>query len=361
MRYFIKITLTIIIIVLIGPNYVVGQAIEKKKSVECAKAKATMDEKRSRIKISDYLNNSNAYHVSSRLETPFIALHSNLPESEKKLRNKDDITESSGEDEIKREDLWDFSLRLGLNASQAYYRAWAQGGTEHLSAIGNTVFTATYEKNMIKYSSRVELRYGQTRQANEDFRKSDDIIRIRNRFLRKLSNEQWSFTGNVNFETQFDKGYDRNFENVKSRFMSPGILTETAGLFYEPNDRFNVTLGLSLRQTFFSDRSLSEEYGLEEGDWFRNEAGLSSLIHYSRKIWSNVTYTGYIETFSNAGFSKFMKTDVFVNNEIEGRINDYLTTHFDFSLQYNKDITSRLQIRQILSVGFSYFFLQDKK
>ncbi|MDI6401613.1 DUF3078 domain-containing protein [Balneolaceae bacterium ANBcel3] len=265
----------------------------------------------------------------------------------------DDLLLSTTEDEKKS---WKFSLRGGLNGSQAYYRSWAQGGVDRIAVVGNTVFTGVYTEGSFQYGFRVDMRYGRTSQDRGSFRKSEDMLRVRNQFRRRFTDERFSMTSNINFETQFDKGYDSSFENVQSRFMSPGTLTETVGLSYDPGNHLDLTVGMSLRQTFIKDTTLSERYGLEEGDWFRNEAGFTVIVSYEREIWDNVTYSAYLETFSNLQKSLF-NTDFRINNEFVGRINNYLTANLDFSLQYNDDITKKLQIRQLISIGLNYTFM----
>ncbi|MDG5767887.1 DUF3078 domain-containing protein [Balneolales bacterium ANBcel1] len=258
--------------------------------------------------------------------------------------------------ETEEEGSWDLRFRAGLDGSQAYYRSWAQGGVDRLAVVANTVFAGVYTEGVYQYGFRVNLRYGQTRLNRGDFRKSEDLIRIRNQFQRRFGDDRFSLTANLNFETQFDKGYDSSYENVQSRFMAPGTLTETVGLSFDPDSYFEVTVGISLRQTFMSDTSLSERYGLDKGDWFRNEAGFTLIFQYEREIWENVSYSGHLETFSNLQKS-LLNTDFVLTNELVGRINNYLSTNFEFSLQYNDDITKALQIRQILSVGINYRFM----
>ncbi len=289
------------------------------------------------------------------LLTVFLLLAGGYPSMGQKLpMPTDDLLGSVNDEE--EEGYWDFSLRTGLNGSQAYYRAWAQGGVDRIAVVANTVFSAVYTEGAYQYGTRVTLRYGQTRQDRGEFRKSDDLIRIRNQFRRRFSDERFSLTGNLNFETQFDRGFDRSYENVQSRFLSPGTLTQTAGLSFDPDSYLELTVGMSLRQTFMRDTSLSERYGLDEGDWFRNEAGFTFILKYERKVWDSVTYNGYLETFSNLQKS-MLNTDIVFTNEFVGEINDYLSTNFEFSLQYNDDITNKLQIRQILSVGINYAFM----
>lgn len=262
----------------------------------------------------------------------------------------DDLLRSTQEEKD-----WDIHFRAGLNGSQAYYRAWSKGGVDRIAVVTSTVFSGVYTDGPYQYGFRLDLRYGRTRQGGGEFRKSEDVIRLRNQFRRRFTDERFSLTANVNFETQFDKGYDRSFENVQSRFMTPGTLTETIGLSFDPDSHLESMFGISLRQTFISDTSLSDRYGLDDEEWFRNEAGFTVIMNYDQEIWTNVTYSGYIETFSNLQES-LLRTDIIFTNELVGRINDYLTTNFEFALQYDDDITKALQIKQILSVGLNYTF-----
>ena len=250
---------------------------------------------------------------------------------------------------------WDIRIRAGLNGSQAYYREWAQGGVDRIAVVATTMFSGVYTDGPYQYGFRLDLRYGQTRLNRGSFRKSEDLIRLRNQFRRRFTDERFSLTANVNFETQFDKGYDSNYENVRSKFLAPGTLIETIGLSYDPDSYIESMVGISLRQTFIRDTSLSQRYGLDEGEWFRNEAGFTVILRYEREIWTNVKYSGYFETFSNLQKS-LLSTDVNFNNELVGRINSYLTTNFEFAIQYNDDITKAMQIKQILSVGVNFTF-----
>ena len=259
---------------------------------------------------------------------------------------------------------WDYALRTSLTGSQASYRNWSQGGTDNISMLGNAAFTSSYQKNNLMYNLGVNLRYGQSRIGDGDFVKSDDQIRIRNQFRRLFRDERYSAIMNINFESQFDKGYDNpvaaegETREVVSRFFSPAYLSQTLGLSYNPDRHLRFEAGLAMKQTFVSDTELSVKYGLDTGETFRNEAGFSLLIGYERRIMESIYYSGYVETFTNINKS-LTSTDLFFVSEITGRINRYVSANVEFALAYNDDITDELQVRQTVSVGFSYSFFED--
>lgn len=252
---------------------------------------------------------------------------------------------------------WDINLRSGLNGSQAAYRNWSQGGTNNVTAIAITVFSGAYTKNVFRYNFNLTLRYGQSRLEDNEFRKSDDIIRLRNQFSRKFDDQRFGTVMNVNFETQFDKGLNSGRDMVVSRFFAPAFLTETVGFSFSPTDsKFEMDAGLALKQTFVRDTSLSTRYGLDEGETFKNEAGFSLIFKYEKELMENVLYTGYLETFSNI-LKRLDSTDLTFTNEVRGRINSNFSANFEFAVQYNDNVSTEIQVKQIFSLGINYQIL----
>ncbi len=259
---------------------------------------------------------------------------------------------------------WERSLRTSLTGTQATYKNWSQGGTDNLAILGTTAYTSEYSKDRYGYILDINLRYGQTRIGDGDFIKSDDRIRIRNQASRKFRDERLSAIFNVNFESQFDKGYenpipDEGEERILiSRFMAPAYLTEVLGLSYKPVENLRFEGGIAMKQTIVTDTDLSTRFGLEEGENFRNEAGLSLLIGYERRIMENIFYSGFVETFTNVNRS-LDKSDMLFVNEITGQINRYISANVEFVLAYDSDIIDELQIKQIISLGLNYTFFGD--
>jgi hypothetical protein len=259
---------------------------------------------------------------------------------------------------------WERSLRASLTGTQASYRNWSQGGTDNLAILGTTAYTSEYSKDRYGYKLDVNLRYGQTRIGDGDFIKSDDRIRIRNQASRKFRDERLSAIFNLNFESQFDKGYENPIPEegeeriLISRFMAPAYVTQVLGLSYKPVENLRFEGGLAMKQTIVTDTDLSTRFGLDEGENFRNEAGISLLIGYERRIMENIFYSGYVETFTNVNRS-LDKSDLLFVNEITGQINRYISANVEFVLAYDSDIIDELQVKQIISLGLSYSFFGD--
>lgn len=266
------------------------------------------------------------------------------------------VEDTVGVEEID-DSSWEIAWRISANASQASYSDnWSQGGSDSFNTVGSTTFSARYTKDEFGSAHTVSLRYGQTRVDGGEFRKSDDVIRIRNQFRRKFDDERWGAVLNVNFDTQFDKGYSSDQDELRSRFLAPAYITEILGISFTPDRSFEAEAGFSMQQTIVRDPDLSTLYGLDEGQTFRNEAGFSTIISFDRTIFSDFTYRGYVETFSS--FDKpITSTDFSFVNELSGDINDYISLNLEFTMRYNDDVSDDLQIRQVLSAGFRYSLL----
>lgn len=252
---------------------------------------------------------------------------------------------------------WATSWNVGLNGSQASYSNWSQGGVNNIAGTGSTTFTTAYKKDRFSYGFLFNARFGKTRIQNEGIRKIDDRLFLLNRFLYDLGGEDSDFKlfGNIRFRTQFDKGFDYNAEpnELISNFMAPAYFSQDAGLAYVPNEMVSFEAGLGLQQTIVRDTSLSERYGLDEGQRFRNEAGLTLGSSFDAEIAENITFTSSINTFT--GFNKPVKsTDIYFSNKLTGRVNQFMNTSLSLDLVYNDDFSSEIQVAQVLSLGVSF-------
>lgn len=258
-------------------------------------------------------------------------------------------------------DGWDTNWNTGLNGSQASYDNWSQGGVNTISVTASTVLDAKYRENRFAYAFATNLKYGQARLAGEGTRKTDDRIAVNNKFSHQFTDEHWSAFANINFSTQFDKGFDYNVSDdedpvLLSNFFAPAYFTQIAGIAYSPADYFSAEAGLATKETIVSDTQLSERYGLEPGEKFRFEPGYSLAMNFEKNIFSDVSLSSSIETFTNLQ-SHVDKTDVNFSNELIGEINDVMNMSFQFVMVYDSDFNREVQIKQVLSAGISYSIL----
>ena len=259
---------------------------------------------------------------------------------------------------------WTHNWTLGFNGSQAAYSNWSQGGVNNLALAGNSLYSALYRQGRFSYAYQLNTRYGQTRIDGEGVRKTDDRLSIRNRFLYDLEEENSDFKvfGNINFRTQFDEGFQYgagpNGENILiSNFMAPAYFSQNAGLAYVPTENFSFEAGLGLQQTIVRDESLSTTYGLDEGQTFKNEAGVNLSAGYSLNIATNLNLSTSVETFTSLNKS-VRSTDVQFLNQVTGRINNFMNTSLRLDIIYDDDFSNEIQVAQVLSLGISFILIE---
>jgi len=254
---------------------------------------------------------------------------------------------------------WHVNWIGGINGSQASFSNWSQGGSNTVNATGSTLFNLKYLEDRFGYNLLVNLKYGKARIEGDGTRKTDDKIAVSNKFSYRFSDSRFTAFGNVNFSTQFDKGFDYKVEpepELISNFFAPAYFTQIVGIGFTPVDFFTAEAGMAFKETIVRDTTLSTRYGLDPGEKFRFEPGYSIILNLDKRIVSNVRLVSTLETFSSLR-TGIESTDINFSNELIGKINDYLNTSFQFVLVYDDDFSKEVQLKQVLSVGFSFNLL----
>ncbi len=253
---------------------------------------------------------------------------------------------------------WDQSWVASLNGSQAAYENWSQGGSNSISGTASSIVTLIYKKDLFSYGFRVNLKYGQSNTKGQGVRKTNDLIQIQNRFNYLFDEDGvWSGYGVIGFRTQFDKGYkysttDGTPDVLISDFMAPAYINEGIGVAYDPTPAFTFQAGLGLKQTIVTDDSLSTTYGLDAGENFKSEGGITTGINFEKEVFENILYTSSLETFTNL-LIPISETDVMWSNELVGQINRIVSASIQFEMRYDNDFSSKIQLKQVLSAGVS--------
>ncbi len=256
--------------------------------------------------------------------------------------------DSSAEEE--KPNPWTRSWNLNINGNQASYRNWSQGGVNTVATTASTLARFKYSGDSFSNTIRFNLQYGQTWLDGEGSKKTADLINFRYKLDYFLGSYQLSTFTEIDFRTQFVEGYDDDNENIVSDFMSPGYLTESIGLSYQPDEFFSVQTGLGLKQTFVQVDSLGQHYGLAEGKNMRSEGGFTISIHLDKAFAETFNYTTELSTFTNL-LLPVRRTDIIFRNSLSGKLNSFLSTILQFELMYDDDVTKKLQMRQSIAVG----------
>lgn len=256
---------------------------------------------------------------------------------------------------------WDQTWIANFNGAQAQFNNWSEGGVNAISGTASTVFTKYFRENRFTYGFRIHLRYGQSKINGTGVRKTDDLISIRNRVTYELTEGSiYSAFGAVQFKTQFAEGYDygnavAGGDSLISKWFAPAYVIEGFGVEVKPSEDFSAEVGAALKQTIVGDKRLNEQYGISEGKIARFEGGFTFGAQYKKTIMENTDFVTSVETFTNL-LMPIEETDVYWANTINGRINKYLNTVFQFELRYDDDYSNRIQLKQVFAAGITVNF-----
>lgn len=267
---------------------------------------------------------------------------------------------------------WISTFNALLQFSQAYVSPnWYQGGTNNINMLANAVYNVKlnteYHPNLL-FETTVQYKLGINNAPNDtvhSYNITDDIFQVNTTFgIKAAKRWYYSFTGQ--FKTQLLNSYNTNSQNLRSSFLSPGELTVGIGMTYNyANSKKTFTFDASLAplsyglKTCISHRLNPANYGIDADRVTKHNFGSSAEIKVTWKICHNINYASRIFAFSN--YDSFQAD---WENTLAFTINRFLTTQINVNARYdtltpyyeNHPTWKKLQIKEILSIGFSYKF-----
>lgn len=243
-------------------------------------------------------------------------------------------------------------LVAAFSVNQSYSDNWTGGSNDTFAwkAILDTwmLFDSKWPVDV-----KATLKYGQVASGSETRKDTDDL-----RALVKVSYKAmlWLYPYfAAHIVTQVSPGYEYTPEKVQvSGFMDPGYITESIGIdFKPPVDFFKSRLGAAMRQTFTEDYTAI--YSGEGADKIRNEAGIEWVNEFNFKITENIVFKTTIDLFSN--LTTFDAIDINTDSTLIASVNEWLNFNINVLLKYDKDISTRSQLKQSLSAGLTFKIL----
>lgn len=253
-----------------------------------------------------------------------------------------------------------------LNAAQAGYRNWTEGGVSSLSVTSliDGTFNRTSANWLQIYESRLAI--GVVRQDTLDIRKAEDLIRLKaqvsyrgNGLFRKFNP-----TAATALRTQFAPGYsyDNNpFEDGRtppvkvSDILAPATFTQSLGFSYSADWGFKQRLGVAAKETIVMLHYYRPVYGLANSQAVRFQLGAESLTEVDREIFRNVRYKTSLGLF--AAFNQEELPDMLWENLVVMKVNSWLSADFELVTLYDRDIGDVLQIKEVFSIGISVLII----
>ena len=268
--------------------------------------------------------------------------------------------------DVEKENKFKFFGLTLFNFNQAYFENWVSGGENSMTGLFSVDYNINYlgEKGWV-WDNNLMLSIGTTYlSGNAFFRKADDRIEI-NSVLSKKVNTYWNYSAYFNFKTQMLPGYryfKKDGEDQKekiSRILSPTIIQLGLGWYYKEGDRawFNVAplaaRGIFVSKDYTQNLSPGEKYfGVERGasSIVSMGASLSGLLQSN--LMENITMDNKFNVYINY-LNNIKNIDFEWNANIRLKVNDKISSNLIVHLQYDDDLISRLQIRELFGLGLS--------
>lgn len=267
---------------------------------------------------------------------------------------------------------WHKSVIAGLTFNQSSFsNNWAAGGVNSFALGSNIDYRLEYNKQPFDYTTELILAYGRSKNKGQMSRKSNDRIFWDHKIATQLS-KSWFFFGSVNFQSQFDKGFQYDANNKKpplliSQFMAPGYITESLGFEYKPNAAFDLRIGTgTARQTIVLEPNVfngqSKAYGVDSGHTFKNELAFQVVALYDKEIMPNLRLTSRYQLFIPYGRT-LNNIDHRLDLTLLAKVNRLVSVTITGIAIYDEDATTtpnvpnkKIQGNENLALGIVYRF-----
>ncbi|MDE6310294.1 MAG: DUF3078 domain-containing protein [Muribaculaceae bacterium] len=270
-----------------------------------------------------------------------------------------------------RKQHWLHKFNVGLQFSQAYVSPnWYQGGNNNLNVLGNIYYNVKLNQEFhpnLLFETTAQYKLGMNSAPDDSihtYNISDDLFQVNTTFGVKAA-RRWYYSFTAQFKTQLLNSFNVNSRTMRSSFLSPGELTAGVGMTYNyASPKKNFTFDASIAPISYSLRTcINKEmdetaYGIREGARTVSKFGSSAEVKIFWKIASNISLNSRVWLFTDYDLiqADWENTMVF-------EINRFLTTQIFCHARYDSQTPkqpdtkwSKLQLKEILSIGFTYKF-----
>jgi hypothetical protein len=155
------------------------------------------------------------------------------------------------------------------------------------------------------------------------------------------------------------KGYQYT-EELKipvSNFMDPGYITFGAGFGYTPVEYLKSRLGVASKITVTKEYAvgITDDPATEAVEKTDVEFGMQSVTELSKQLAENILLTSKLELFSN--LNRIDEVDVRWDSLLAMKVSRFIDVSLNLELFYDKNISTKRQLKQLLALGLSYSFL----
>jgi len=271
-----------------------------------------------------------------------------------------------------RDTAWKTGGQIGVNFSQVALSNWSGGGQNTLAIAGLATTFANMKTETTSWDNGLDVGYGFTKLAEQDFRKSDDKLILISKYGYKAT-DQLFYSGLLDARTQLSDGF--NYDKIDSatgnpttisRFAAPAYVTLGLGATWKPADYFELLVApISNRLILVMDDTLSAAgaFGVDPGKKVKSQLGALLNATFKKELMTNVTLSSRLNVFS--AYETFDKAVVTWESLLGLKVNDYITASVALDVLYDenvkitrddKTVGPSTQIREVLAIGLGYKF-----
>ena len=260
---------------------------------------------------------------------------------------------------------WKREANLSLQMTQNYATEnWHQGAANAFSLLWASKALANYKKGNISWENNAEWRMGVSTVSEDTLRKmntTDDIFLIYSKFGYQV-HDKWYVALFTEFRTNFFPNFKKNSTQLNTTFLTPIRYSVGIGVDYKPLEGLSVNLSPATYKLVYANladatRVDVAEYGIEAGKNMLNEVGSSLRVEWKWKPLREIELETKFYFFTNY---KQIETELEI--DVDFIINRYLSTklilhpRYDGTIEEVTNQKSKLQFKELISVGFSHTF-----
>ena len=281
---------------------------------------------------------------------------------------------------------WKKENKVGFDVSQIAFVNWNAGGNNSVAGLFKGKFKRDYIEDRYSWKNELIIRYGINKQEGREIRKTDDQFQINSTFShREDTISKWYYAGKFNFNTQFYNGYayPNNDVAISAPFAPAYFFLGIGAEYYNKEEKLKFYLSpLTLKNTLVLNQRLANEgaFGvnkalfdatgniIRKGKKSRTEIGILLTNEWEVEIYKNIIFENRLSLYSDY-INKFGNIDINWQLQFEMIVNEYVKATIGTNLIYDDDIKlkeeengiqvikgSRIQLKQILGIGFEYSF-----
>lgn len=260
---------------------------------------------------------------------------------------------------------WRRQANLSLQLTQNYATEnWHQGAANAFAMLWAAKAFANYNKGNLSWENNAEWRVGVSTVSGDTLRKmntTDDIFQIYSKFGYQL-HKHWYVSMFADFRTNFFPNFQKNSNHLNTTFLTPIRYNMGLGIDYKPLKGLSVNISpVTYKLTYALNTDVERidvnELGIETGNNMLNEVGSSVRVEWKWRPLREIELETKFYFFTN-----YKKVETELEIDVDFYINKYMSAklllhpRYDGTVESTTDDKSRLQFKELISVGFAHTF-----